>query len=102
VLAGRAAPPLRPWLKARSRLREVGGGALAFTADEAERLLRAHDVVLSDEDLAELVRRTRGLAARLRLAATSLTERGTPVLVGHGPFPFARRWLRRRSVGTAR
>ncbi|WP_433271108.1 AAA family ATPase [Actinosynnema sp. CS-041913] len=80
VLVGRTPPPLRPWLRARGRLHEIGAEDLAFTEREAAELLRAHRVVLSPEDLAVLLRRTRGSAAGLRLAATSLTARGTPVV----------------------
>ncbi|MGM1061422.1 hypothetical protein [Saccharothrix sp. Mg75] len=79
VLVGRTPPPLRPWLRARGRSREIGAADLAFTADEAAQLLRAHHVAPSPEDLALLLHRTRGSAADLRLAVTSLTARGTPV-----------------------
>ncbi|NUT94113.1 MAG: hypothetical protein HOY78_19040, partial [Saccharothrix sp.] len=87
VLAGRTPSPLRPWLAARGRLREIGAAELTFTADEAADLLKAHDVVLSSEDLAALLRRTGGAAVALRLAVTSLTARGTPV--PHRPVTVA-------------
>ncbi|MBB5958514.1 ATP/maltotriose-dependent transcriptional regulator MalT [Saccharothrix tamanrassetensis] len=78
VLAGRTPQPLRPWLRARGRSHEIDVADLAFTEDEAAELLRAHGVALSPEDLAVLRHRTSGLAAGLRLAATSLTGRGAP------------------------
>ncbi|MEU7530564.1 hypothetical protein AB0A74_32885 [Saccharothrix sp. NPDC042600] len=78
VLAGRTPSPLRPWLRAHGRLREIGAADLAFTEDEARQLLTAHGVALSSPDLADLVRLTGGTAAGLRLAATSSSARGTP------------------------
>ncbi|MEU5692393.1 hypothetical protein [Actinosynnema sp. NPDC020468] len=78
VLVGRTPSPLRPWLRARGRLHEIGADDLAFTAGEVEDLLRAHGVTPVPEDLDVLVGRTGGAAAVVRLAATSLTARGTP------------------------
>ncbi|MEO6089543.1 MAG: AAA family ATPase [Umezawaea sp.] len=77
VLAGRSAP-LRPWLRARGRLREIRAEDLAFTPAEAVELLRAHGVPLRTGDVDELLHRTRGFAAALRLAVTSVNDRGGP------------------------
>jgi LuxR family maltose regulon positive regulatory protein len=79
VLAGRAEPPLRiPRLRAEGRLVEIGPGDLSLTAEEAASLLRAAEVVLGDEDMTELHRRTEGWAVGLYLAALYLREGGSP------------------------
>jgi LuxR family maltose regulon positive regulatory protein len=78
VLAGRAEPPLRiARLRAEGRILEIGPGDMSLTADEAAFLLRAAEVVLADEDVAELYRRTEGWAAGLYLAALYLREGGS-------------------------
>jgi len=67
VLAGRADPPLRiARLRAEGRVIEIGPADVPLTAAEAEAasLLRAAEVVLSDDDAAELHRRTEGWPAR--------------------------------------
>src|SRR5690242_2156761 len=79
VLAGRAEPPLRiPRLRAEGRLVEIGPGDLSLTAEEAASLLRAAEVVLGDEDMAELHLRTEGWAVGLYLAALYLRKGGSP------------------------
>jgi len=65
-------------LRLEGRLSEVRGDDLAFTADEARAMLAHHDVVLADDELALLVRRTEGWAAGLRLAALLLTDHPRP------------------------
>jgi len=79
VLAGRAEPPLRiPRLRAEGKLAEIGPADLSLTAEEAASLLRAAEVVLGDEDMAELHRRSEGWAVGLYLAALYLREGGSP------------------------
>jgi LuxR family transcriptional regulator, maltose regulon positive regulatory protein len=79
VLAGRAGPPLRVGrLRAEGRLVEIGARDLSLTVAEAASLLRAAEVVLGDEDVAELHRRTEGWPAGLYLAALYLREGGSP------------------------
>jgi LuxR family maltose regulon positive regulatory protein len=78
VLAGRAGPPLRiARLRAEGRITEIGPADLSLTAVEAAALLRAADVVLGADDLAELHRRTEGWPVGLYLAALYLREGGS-------------------------
>jgi LuxR family maltose regulon positive regulatory protein len=78
VLAGRDSPPLRvARLRAEGRILEIGPGDLSLTAEEAASLLRAAEVVLGDEDVADLHRRTEGWPAGLYLAALYLREGGS-------------------------
>ncbi len=77
VLAGRAGPPLRvARLRAEGRILEIGPGDLSLTLQEASSLLSNADVALSEDDVAELHRRTEGWPAGLYLAALSLREGG--------------------------
>jgi LuxR family transcriptional regulator, maltose regulon positive regulatory protein len=79
VLASREDPQL---LLARPRVAgpaiELRAAELAFTADEAAKLLASHGLVLADGDLAVLWARTEGWAAGLRLAALSLQGHPDP------------------------
>ena len=78
VLAGRAEPPLRvARLRAEGRITEIGPADLSLTAAEAATLLRAADVVLGEDDVAELHRRTEGWPVGLYLAALYLREGGS-------------------------
>jgi len=78
VLAGRTEPPVRvARLRAEGRLAEIGPGDLSLTAGEAASLLRAAEVVLGDEEVAELHRRTEGWPVGLYLAALALREGGS-------------------------
>jgi len=78
VLAGRAPPPLRiARLRAEGRLLEIAPEDLALTREEAAALLRAAAVVLSDDEVGELHRRTEGWAVGLYLAALYLNEGGS-------------------------
>src|SRR5215468_9929810 len=78
VLAGRAEPPVRvARLRAEGRITEIGPGDLALTCEEAASLLRAAEVVLGKDDVAELHRRTEGWPAGLYLAALYLREGGS-------------------------
>jgi LuxR family maltose regulon positive regulatory protein len=77
VLACRSGPPLP--LAARimdGRAVELEGAQLAFRPAEARALLAAHELRLDDDLLAELLERTEGWAAGLRLAALSLARSG--------------------------
>ena len=77
VLAGRSEPPLRvARLRAEGRILEIGAGDLSLTREEASSLLRAAEVRLGGEDLAELHRRTEGWPTGLYLAALYLREGG--------------------------
>jgi len=79
VLAGRDEPPVRvARLRAEGRLVEIGPADLSLTVAEAASLLRAAEVVLGDEDVAELHRRTEGWPVGLYLAALYLREGGSP------------------------
>jgi LuxR family maltose regulon positive regulatory protein len=79
VLASREDPPLPlARLPAAGRPIEVGAAELAFTADEAAKLLASHGLVLADADLALVWARTEGWAAGLRLAALSLQDHPDP------------------------
>jgi LuxR family transcriptional regulator, maltose regulon positive regulatory protein len=78
VLAGRDQPPLRvARLRAEGKLLELGPADLSFTCDEASSLLRAAEVALGDDDLAELHRRTEGWPAGLYLAALAIRAGGS-------------------------
>ena len=73
ILAGRSEPPIALHrLRLAGRLVEIRGRDLAFSADDAARLLAGHGVHLDEDDLALLVGRTEGWAAAIRLAAISL------------------------------
>jgi len=77
ALAGRAGPPLRvARLRTEGRILEIGPEHLALTSDEASSLLRNADMALSEDEMAELHRRTEGWAAGLYLAALYLREGG--------------------------
>ena len=78
VLAGRAEPPLRvARLRAERKILEIGPGDLSLTRQEASLLLRAAEVALAEDEVAELHRRTEGWAAGWYLAALYLREGGT-------------------------
>jgi LuxR family maltose regulon positive regulatory protein len=77
VLAGRAEPPLRvARLRTEGKIVEIGPADLSLTQTEASSLLRAAEVALDDDEVAELHRRTEGWAAALYLAALYLREGG--------------------------
>jgi LuxR family transcriptional regulator, maltose regulon positive regulatory protein len=77
AVAGRVRPPLRvARLRAEGRILEIGAGDLSLDRDEASLLLRAADVVVGEDDVAELHRRTEGWPAGLYLAALYLREGG--------------------------
>src|SRR5262252_6540602 len=86
VLAGRTQLPLRTArLRAEGKILEIGPGDLSLTAEEAASLLRDAGVVLGDDDVAELHRRTEGWPAGLYLAALYLREGGS---VGRAAVSF--------------
>jgi LuxR family maltose regulon positive regulatory protein len=77
VLAGRAEPPLRiARLRAEGKIIEIGPNELSLSPGEASSLLRNADVALSEEDVAQLHKRTEGWPAGLYLAALYLREGG--------------------------
>ena len=79
VLAGRVEPPLRvARLRAEGRVLEIGPSDLSLTCEEASLLLRAAEVALGADEVAELHRRTEGWPAGLYLAALCLREGGSP------------------------
>ena len=70
-------PPLRvARLRAEGRILEIGPADLSLDRDEASLLLRGADVVVGEDDVAELHRRTEGCASRFVLAALYLREGG--------------------------
>jgi LuxR family maltose regulon positive regulatory protein len=78
AFAGRDNPPVRvARLRAEGRIVEIGAADLALTRQEAAVLLRAAQVTLDEEDVADLHRHTEGWAAGLYLAALSLREGGS-------------------------
>ena len=78
VLAGRTEPPLRTArLRAEGKILEIGPSDMSLSTGEAASLLRAADVVLSEQDVAELYRRTEGWPVGLYLAALYLREGGS-------------------------
>jgi len=78
AFAGRDEPPVRvARLRAEGKVLEIGSADLSLTREEAAALLRAAEVVLGEEDVAELHLRTEGWAAGLYLAALYLREGGT-------------------------
>jgi LuxR family transcriptional regulator, maltose regulon positive regulatory protein len=91
VLAGRDQPPVRvARLRAEGKILEIGPADLSFTQGEAASLLRAAEVALGEEDLAELHRRTEGWPAGLYLAALAIRAGGpfgsAPSFVGGDVF----------------
>jgi LuxR family maltose regulon positive regulatory protein len=77
VLAGRAGPGLRvARLRAGGKIMEIGSGDLSLTHEEAASLLRNAGVVLGEDEVAKLHRRTEGWPAGLYLAALYLREGG--------------------------
>ena len=75
VLAGRDAPVLAlARLRTADRMLEIGPRDLALTHEEASSLLRNAGVSVSEDDVAELHRRTEGWPAGLYLAALRLRE----------------------------
>ena len=77
VLAGRAEPPLRiARLRAEGQLLEIGPAQLSLTREEASALLANAGVVLDEDEVAELHRRTEGWPVGLYLAALYLREGG--------------------------
>ena len=78
VLAGRSDLPVRvARLRAEGKILEIGPGDLPLTLEEAGSLLRAAGVVLGEQEVAELHRRTEGWPAGLYLAALYLREGGS-------------------------
>jgi LuxR family transcriptional regulator, maltose regulon positive regulatory protein len=78
TFAGRAQPSLRIGrLRAEGKIMEIGPDDLSLTCGEASSLLRNVDVVLAEEDVAELHERTEGWPAGLYLAALYLREGGS-------------------------
>ena len=79
VLITRVDPTLRLGrMRAAGQLSEIRADDLAFNTAEANSLLVADGVQLSDDTVSELMRRTEGWPAGLCLAALSLTGRPDP------------------------
>ena len=77
VLAGRDEPPVRvARLRAEGRILQIGPAELSLSREEAAGLLRAADVAPSEDELAELYRRTGGWPAGLYLAALAIRAGG--------------------------
>jgi LuxR family transcriptional regulator, maltose regulon positive regulatory protein len=78
VLAGRAEPPLRiARLRAEDRIFEISSIDLSFTVEESVALLRDAGIALSQDEMAELHRRTEGWPVGLYLAALYLSQGGS-------------------------
>jgi LuxR family transcriptional regulator, maltose regulon positive regulatory protein len=78
AFAGRDEPPVRvARLRAEGKILEIGPNDLSLTREEASLLLRAAEVALGEDDVAELHKRTEGWAAGLYLAALYLRGGGT-------------------------
>src|SRR5690348_2200847 len=78
VLSGQVDPPLRiARLRAEGRILEIGPADLSLTREEASSLLSEAGVVLEEQEVAELYRRTEGWPVGLYLAALYLRE-GAP------------------------
>jgi len=78
VLAGRAEPPVRiARLRAEGRVLEIGPGDLSLSREEAASLLRAAQVALGEDEVAELYGRTEGWAVGLYLAALAVRAGGS-------------------------
>jgi LuxR family maltose regulon positive regulatory protein len=78
VFSGRVEPPVRiARLRAEGRVTEIGPGDLSLTRDEASTLLLSAGLVLGDQEVAELHRRTEGWPVGLYLAALYLRQ-GAP------------------------
>jgi LuxR family transcriptional regulator, maltose regulon positive regulatory protein len=78
AMAGRSQPPLRvARLRVEGRILEIGPDELSLDRDEASLLLRGLDVVVGEDDVAELHHRTEGWPAGLYLAALYLREGGS-------------------------
>jgi LuxR family transcriptional regulator, maltose regulon positive regulatory protein len=78
VLAGRAEPPVRiARLRAEGRVLEIGPGDLSLSREEAASLLRAAQVALGEDQVAELHGRTEGWAVGLYLAALAVRAGGS-------------------------
>jgi LuxR family maltose regulon positive regulatory protein len=78
AFAGRTEPPLRvAQLRAEGRITEIGAGDLSLTAAEAASLLRAAEVALGADEVAELNQWTEGWAAGLYLAALAIRAGGS-------------------------
>src|SRR6516225_440904 len=103
VFAGRDAPPVRvARLRAEDRIVEIGPADLALTREESAVLLRAAEVTLGEEDVADLHRRTEGWAVGLYLAALSLREGGSlphPAVSFGGADLFVREYVESELLG---
>ena len=97
AFAGRNEPPLRiARLRAEGRITEIGPGDLALTRDEASSVLRAADVALGADDVAELHRRTEGWPVGLYLAALCLREGsslGSAAITASGDHRFVSEYV---------
>src|SRR5690349_13985710 len=79
VLAGRTDPPVRiARLRAEGRIVQIGLRDLSLTVEEAASLLGAAQVVVGEDDVAQLHRRSEGWPVGLYLAALYLREGGSP------------------------
>jgi LuxR family maltose regulon positive regulatory protein len=78
ALAGRTQPPLRTGrLRAEGKILEIGPADLTFSREEASAVLRAAELALADDEVAELYRQTEGWPAGMYLAALAIREGGS-------------------------
>ena len=79
IVASRSDPDLgQPRLRVEGRLSELRGADLAFSAAELAALLEALDIELAPERRAQLIARTDGWAAGIRLALAALRVSDDP------------------------
>ncbi|MET1005841.1 MAG: LuxR C-terminal-related transcriptional regulator [Propionibacteriaceae bacterium] len=79
VILTRVDPPLAlHQARLEDRVLDLGTADLAFTRDEVASLLRASRVTLDDEHLTQLIQRTDGWAAGLRLAVIAMRHADDP------------------------
>lgn len=98
VVAGRANPlPRVARLRAEGRIVEIGPRDLSLTAKEASSLLRGAGVVLGEDEVARLHRRTEGWPAGLYIAALAIkagSRNGGTAATFTGDDVFMRDYLR--------
>ncbi len=79
AILSRSEPPLPLGrLRMRGQLTELRAADLRFSLPETAAFLRAHDLVLAPDELADLVARTEGWPGAIHLAAISIREGGQP------------------------
>lgn len=90
IVVARSDPPLPVHrMRLAGELGEIRAADLAFTADETRRLFAQHGVELTGTELDQVLRRTEGWAAGVRLAAMSLEGVAGPLARAEAVAAFA-------------